>query len=537
MGIFDHRRRAVAADAQAVARRNELAAAIENAGPPKRAPAPQRAGAIKAGAAMRMFMQSGEMTRLTGDWPTQPATADWIISRYQRSLVARSREQAVNNDIMRAFLRVMRLNIVGPEGIRFYSQATRGDKPDMRARAAVNDAWAQWGRRENCDVAGTLTWLGMQRSAIETVARDGELFVQFVFGADAGPAQVALRVIDPQRCPVEYDRKDLPNGRFIRQGIEFNRYGKPLRYHFVDDDADSGEHGYSLGGRKYTSVEAADIIHLYVQEFPGQKRGLPWASTGLYRAKHTQAMEDAAVVNARMGAAKMGFVEFDEGFGPDMDEDDDLFIDAEAGTFPVLPQGAHVKEFSPQYPQGEFAPFVKVMNRNFATGGGVSYHSLSGDLEGVNFSSIRHGTLEEREGFKERQEWLREGFHERVFEVVFPRLLLAGLVKDDKGVSLPAARRADLMACRWQPRRWTWIDPQADVNAAEKWKNNLLESPSQLIREEGRDPDQVFVEIGQDIQAMLSAGIPMEVIAASMGRPPAPAAPAPKEKATEGKTE
>ncbi|WP_323162854.1 phage portal protein [Stenotrophomonas maltophilia] len=535
--MFDFRRRNAATDAGAVARRNELAAAIENAGKPQRAPVPQPQRAGKAGMGMRMFMQSGEMSRLTGDWPTQPVNADWIVTRYQRALVARSREQAVNNDIMRAFLRVMRLNIVGPEGIRFYSQAMRGDRPDMRARAAINAAWAWWGRKENCDVAGTLSWLGMQRTVIDTVARDGEVFVQFVFGADAGPAGVALRMIDPQRCPVEYDRKDLPDGRFIRQGIEFNRYGKPLRYHFVDDDAENGEHGYSLGGRKYSTVEAGDIIHLFVQEFPGQKRGMPWASTGLYRAKHTQAMEDAAVVNARVGAAKMGFVEFDEGFGPDLAEGDDLYIDAEAGAFPVLPQGARIKEFAPQYPQGEFAPFTKHMNRSFATGGGVSYHSLSGDLEGVNFSSIRHGTLEEREGFKERQEWMREGFQERVFEAVFPRLLLAGLVKDDKGSALPAARRTDFMACRWQPRRWTWIDPQSDVNAAEKWKNNLLESPSQLIREEGRDPDQVFAEIGQDIKAMQEAGIPLEVIAASMGRPPAPAAPAPKEKATEGKTE
>lgn len=539
MGILDFARSAapnVRADTSAAdARRSALAAAVERARnpPPPHAPATRVRG---GGVQVRHLMQSGDTGRLVGDWGTTPVHADWIVSRYQRTLVARSREQVLNNDFAKAFLRIVRLNIVGPDGIRFYSQAMAGDKPDMRARDAINAAWSWWGRKENCDVAGMLSWVGIQRTLINTVARDGEAFVQIVRGRDAGPAGIALRLIDPQRCPVEYDRVDLGDGRFIRHGIEFNAYGRPLAYHFTDDAHERNALGYSYNGRSYTPIAAADVVHLFVPEFPNQKRGLPWTATGLFRAKQTQAMEDAAVVNARIGAAKMGFIEYDEGFGPEADEDESLFIDAEAGAFPELPQGAHIKEFNPQYPQGEYAPFVKQMLRGYAAGGGVSYHSVSGDLENVNFSSIRHGTLEEREGFKEMQEWLREDLCERVFEVVFPLLLLAGLVKDDKGVPLPAAKRTAYMACRWQPRRWQWIDPRADVNAAESWKNNLLTSPSQLIREQGRDPDQVFAEIGQDYSAMLAAGIPAEVIAASMGQKIAGPAPGANKK-PEGETE
>lgn len=511
-------RRETAPDPAADLRRKPLADAIENARNPARQVS-QRVSRINARRQARMMMMaSADINRLTGDWPTTPVHADWIVSRFQRSLVARSREQAANNDFMKAYLRLQRLNIVGPLGIQFHSQAMKGASPDRRARTAVNAAFQKWGRAENCDVAATLSWLGFQKTAIDTVARDGEVFVRFIFGEDAGPMGVALQMIDPQRCPVEFDRTDLGDGRFIRHGIEFNRYGRPLAYYFTDDTVGQNPAAYVYNGKSYTRVPAAEILHLFVVEFPGQKRGLPWMATGLFRAKQTQAMEDAAVVNARVGAAKMGFIQFREGTGPELDEDDDLEFDAEAGTFPLLPEGAEFKEFAPQYPQGEFAVFVKQMLRAFAAGGGVSYHSLSQDLEGVNFSSIRHGTLDERESHKERQEWFRETFHDRVFAVVFPRLLLGGFVVDAKGAPLPAVKLAALSACRWQARRWSWIDPRADMDANEKAKNNMMTSVSQLIREAGGEPEQVFAEIGEDIKAMKKAGIPEAVIVAAMGQ-------------------
>lgn len=519
MGIFDFGRRGLRSHATLDAgsgelKRNSMAKAIEDA----RNPAPARRHSMHVNAA-RMMFASADIGRLTGDWPTSPQPADWIITRFQRTLVARSREQASNNDIMKAYLRLQRINIVGPDGISFHSQVMDGDQPNRRARRAIEACFAKWGRRENCDIAGKLSWRALQSACCETAARDGEFFLRIITGADAGAMGFALQVIDPQRCPVELDRNDLPNGGFIRQGIEFNRYGKATHYFFADAASDRSGQGYAYNGKSYARVPAAEVIHGFVQEMPGQKRGLPWASTGLFRAKQVQAGEDASVVNMRIGAAKMGFIEFEPGTGPEVD-DDEMIIDAEAGTFPVLPEGAKLKQFDPMYPAGELVPFVKLMHRAFATGGGVSYHSLTGDLTDVNFSSIRHGTLDERETYKERQEWLREELCDRVFDAFLPRALLARLVVDDRGVALPASSVDVYMARVWQPRRWSWIDPRADVQAAEDWKNNLLTSPSELIREKGRDPLNVWAETGADIAAMREAGIPMEVIAASFGQKP-----------------
>lgn len=478
----------------------------------------------------RMIMASGDNNRLTGDWPTMPAPAEWIIYKYQRTLVARMREQAHNNDYVKAYLRLCRQNIVGPSGIVYQAKAvTATGKADTKANVALERAFKDWGRRENCDVAGKLSWRAMQTHCVNTAARDGEFMLRKVFGKDAGKYGFALQVLDPQRCPVDYDRFDLPDGAFVRSGIEFNRYGKPLAFYFADQSPDRSAMGYSYAGNSYTRIPADEIIHGFLPELIGQKRGLPWLSTGLFRIKQMGAFEEAAVVNARVGSAKMGIIEYEAGYGPDAEDEPDE-ISAEAGEFITLPEGAKLNKFDPLYPTGEFAGFMKQCLRSMAAGGGVSYHNLAQDLEGVNFSSIRQGTLDEREHFKELQEWLIEELNEEVQPEWLSRALLGGLVTKEDGGALPAGKIDRYSLCAWQARRWDWIDPNADLKAAEGKKNNLLASPGSLIRESGRDPSAVWLEIGNEIKEMEAAGIPGNLIEMAFGLKLAPPKPdSPKE--------
>jgi lambda family phage portal protein len=145
----------------------------------------------------------------------------------------------------------------------------------------------------------------------------------------------------------------------------------------------------------------------------------------------------------------------------------------------------------------------------------VLYNNLANDLEHVNFSSIRQGTLDEREHWKEMQQWLIETLIEPVFETWLPRALLAGKILV-KGRPLKAERLDRYSVVTWQPRRWAWIDPNADVQASIASKNHLLMAPGQIVREQGRDPGQVWREIANDIEEMRKAGIPEEYIRASI---------------------
>lgn len=468
-------------------------------------------------AAMRMF-EATKQDRLTGDWLTHPVTAEWLIRQHQRVLVARAREQAVNNDYAKAFIRMCRQNIVGPKGVMLQAQS-RDEKGalDTLANQAIESAFAKWGHRDSCDVAGRQSWRSLQASAVVSACKDGEFMFRKIFGQDAGPFGFALQVLDPQRCHPQFDQYDLPDGRFIRAGIEFNQYGRPIAYHFTVAKESDAFYNYSYAGLHYHRIPAEEIIHGFLPEMVGQKRGLPWMATGLFRMKQLVGFENAAIVNARIGASKMGVIQWKEGRGPEFEEDEQLGFEmsAEPGEFPVLPEGAELHEWNPQYPSGEFATFNKAMLRGIAAGFGVLYNNLANDLEGVNFSSIRQGTLDEREHWKEMQEWLIESLIQPVFETWLPRALLGGHITV-KGRPLKPERIDRYAVVSWQPRRWAWIDPQADIQAAVTAKNHLLDSPGRIIREQGRDPSDVWREIASDIDEMRAAGIPDEFIKAAI---------------------
>lgn len=460
------------------------------------------------------MFEAADQNRLTADWSASPQTAEWLVRKYQRVLVARSREQAVNNDYARAFVRLCRQNIVGPQGIMLQAQSRDDNgKLDTLANEAIEAAWSKWSKRDNCDVAGVMSWRAIQAAAVQSAVKDGEFMLRKIYGKDAGPFGFALQVLDPQRCHPQFDVYDLPDGRFIRAGVEFNRYGRPVAYHFTAAKESDSFYNYSYAGLNYHRIDAEEIIHGFMPEMVGQKRGLPWMATGLFRLKQLTGFENAAIVNARIGASKMGVIQWKDGRGPDFDEDEQLAFDMEAepGTFPVLPEGAELKEWTPQYPSGEFAVFNKAMLRGIAAGFGVLYNTLANDLEGVNFSSIRQGTLDEREHWKELQEWLIESLVQPVFDAWLPRALLGGHITV-KGRPLKPERIDRYSAVSWQPRRWAWIDPSADVNASIAAKNSLLQSPGQIIREGGRDPSEVWREISSDIEQMKAAGIPDDFI-------------------------
>lgn len=464
----------------------------------------------------RMY-DAGQSDRLTVSWGTMPVTADDVVRRNLRPLVARAREQAANNDYARAFLRMCRQNIVGPRGVQLQAQSKdQNGSLDKLANDAIERAFADWGHRANCDVTGRMSWRSIQRAAVLSAARDGEFFIRVVTGRDAGPWGLALQIIDPMRLPVDYDEDGLSGGRFIRHGIEFSRTGRPLAYHFVTTAAAKDSDAYLLGGRGFERVPAENIIHGFLPDMTGQKRGLPWMATALWRMQMLAGFEKAALVAARLGASKGGFFEWEEGHGPEPDEDEEIFMEAEPGTFQELPAGVRFREWNPQYPNGEFAPFQKSMLRGIASGLGVAYNNLANDLEGVNFSSIRQGALDEREHWKDLQEWLIEALIEPVFERWLPHAVIGGKITVN-GSPLRAHQLWKYREVEWQPRRWDWIDPNADVKAAVASKNNLLASPGQIIRDRGRDPNAVWREIARDIQSMRDAGIDDKFIEIALG--------------------
>ena len=64
-------------------------------------------------------------TQIIQGWANLPTSCDTIIHRDHAKLVARSREQAINNPYFKRFFSIMRSNVVGPNGFTFQSLALK----------------------------------------------------------------------------------------------------------------------------------------------------------------------------------------------------------------------------------------------------------------------------------------------------------------------------------------------------------------------------------------------------------------------------
>jgi lambda family phage portal protein len=370
----------------------------------------------------------------------------------------------------------------------------------MQSKRAF-DIWSY----QYADYQGKKTFLDLQQLAISTAAQDGEFIFRKWYTGRYG---FQLQIMDPELLNVEKNETNGDNE--IRLGVEYDPEGRIVQYHFKRKS-----HPVSGGYDNYDkfTVPAEAIIHGYIDEWPDQSRGVPWMHASLEKSKHLEKYEEAAIVKARSTAATMAVLRSEEGDAYEGEEEgyDGVTIDEfEAGTIKDIGnrQLTHVDS---AYPHQMYSSFVKNHLQGIASGLGISYHALSNDLEGVNYSSIRAGVLEDREIFKGLQDWFIRSFVRPVYEewvtiAVMRRLITIRGVPLNKPVS-------EYYSAHYQPRRWAWVDPQKDGTANSLAIANNLKSRSQVIREQGDDPETIFREIQAEKAMMEELGIaPEEVI-------------------------
>lgn len=468
---------------------------------------------------------AAQASRLAFSWATTSTHVNRDLQNDLAALRGRSRDLSRNNDYARRFLSMVKTNVVGHSGFSLQVQALKPDGTiDQRDSDLLEESFWRWGRPGACEVTGRLSFTDVQRLVIETIARDGEVLVREV---TRGPFGYQLELIDPQLLDERYN-DDLSNGNKVRMGVEVDSWGAPVAYWLRDADAsDPQRFSDSLGSR--IRVPASEVRHLFLSEMVRQLRGVPWMASAMLRMNMLAGYEEAAVVAARVGAAKLGVIETGDGevdgLGTDTDDRGIPQLDSrEPGEFLALPAGSKLGAWDPDYPHEQYGAFVKACLRGISSGLGVAYNGLANDLEGVNYSSIRAGVLEEREVWKAIQGWMIDAFLAPTYSRWLERAILAG------AVPLPMSKFAKFDAALWQGRRWDWVDPHSDTQANVLAIEKGLKSPSQVIREMGRDPEEVWRESAKDRARLREVGI----LAAQSDPPPtAPVRSVPTDRASE----
>jgi hypothetical protein len=143
--------------------------------------------------------------------------------------------------------------------------------------------------------------------------------------------------------------------------------------------------------------------------------------------------------------------------------------------------------------QGE--AFTKAIMRRVAMGMDIAAHNLTGDMSDSTYSSSRVAELSERDMWVTRQSWFIQAFVEPVYQEWFRRAITAGVLLMPNGSALPVAKADKFIAHEWQGRRWAWVDPTKDINAARLAIQTGVASPQMVAAQNGVDIEDALDSI------------------------------------------
>lgn len=467
--------------------------------------------------------EAARIDRLAAEWFATAASINEELRSDLDRLRQRGRQLVNNNDYARKFAGMVQDNIIGPSGIRLQVRVEDAPgKPDRLASAAIEAAYGEWSKA--CDITGQMSLQEFCKLLVGSLPADGEFLVRFVRGAEAGNRfNFALQVIDVDRIDTTYNGI-APSGNTVIMGVEVDAVRRPVAVHLFEAHPGDG----LRSSRRRIRIAISEVLHRFKVERAEQVRGIPWMAPGMLSLHHLGNFKLSALLAAEHGANHYGFFTTGDGAAPPLgttEADGQQITTSQPGVYDTLPAGVTFQPHESKYPNEVFGPFVKTTLQRIATGWRVAYHSLANDLEGVSFSSIRGGTLEERDRWASDQEWFISAFMEPVYRAWLQMALLSGAITMVNGSALPAAKLAKFSAHEWQPRRWDWVDPKSDMEAKIMSVKAGLMAPQDLAAAMGYDFEDTLSAISQAQKLAELYGVTLTAYQALPGAAPAATSP------------
>ena len=465
--------------------------------------------AQRAASVARRSYAGAMIGRTTADWTALSTSADAELYTSLRALRNRCRQLVRDNEYAKHALRLIVNNVVG-QGIGFQSEVMmqRGGRLNDPVNSKIEAAWARWGKAKYCHAAAKLSWSGIQRMAMRSVAESGEVLIRKIKRRVPGsPVPFQLEVLESDHLVDNWSGR-TPSGTLVRMGVEVDDFERPIAYWLYPRHPGDNMIAGVPQTNEYQRVPADEIIHLAVFERPMQTRGVPWFHAAMTKIRHMGGYEEALIVRARASASVMGFIqspEVDDGLvnpgaagGSDAMGTDDVVngekvFDMSPGIIKELAPGETFEGFDPKSADATVEPFMRFMLRSVAAGIGCSYESLSRDYSQSNYSSSRLALLDDRDHWKVLQQWLMESLHQEVFEEWLKYAVMDGL-------NLPSYEASPEIyeAVRWMPRGWDWVDPLKEVTAARMAVRAGLSSVQDIVSAKGGDYEDTFKQLARE---------------------------------------
>lgn len=428
-------------------------------------------------------------------WGTSTSGANSSLLNNLSTLRSRSRDLLRNNPNASGGMEDYIATLIGT-GI-----APRWQTEDKNLNKTLLDLWNEW--VDECDVYKRLSFYGLQSLCARGLFDAGESIVRFIRSGEGMTVPLRLQVLEADHLDEGYNTI-WENGNSVRMGIEVEKQGVPVAYHLYREHPGESFIGMLNGER--VRIDARDIAHVFKPERAGQMRGRPRMSSVILELHELDQYDDAELVRKK-GAAMIGGFIYEEtprtehgnpydyiGSADENFTDEDI-IALEPGTYPRLPRGLKV-EFSKPVDVGiTYDSWMKKQLRDVAKGMGITYEQLTGDLSGVNFSSIRSGINDLRRRITQFQQEIiifqlcRRTVNEWLNTVFLNNVLPSGDYfrnsRKYKNVS-------------WYTDEWPSVQPLVDAQANVLNVRAGFDSRASIVSGKGRDVETVDKENEED---------------------------------------
>jgi lambda family phage portal protein len=335
------------------------------------------------------------------------------------------------------------------------------------------------------DHHGTQDIYGVMAGVAEAEYVDGEVLAHFV---DMPPGWVNPQTGLPLHVPLqvrllESDHLDtgynevMANGDPVRYGIQWDKRTKKRKGYWI-----SAEHpGETLWSDSLTHryfVPVGNMSHIFYPGRPGQARGVTALSAAIQSCREQELAIHYELVRRKTQSTLSGAVYTDSGMvhpGQQVNAGGAAVgrqpvavsgqknVVVSPGTFTRLGKDERITFFSSPDVGSNYTDFLKFHDRRAAKSGRLTYEQLTGNLEGVSFSSIRFGLIEFR---RSCEMWRRRTI---VFQFCWPlacRWVRTGILNGAFRTITVAEYLANprrFMQIDWRAPAWDSVDPLKDA--------------------------------------------------------------------------
>jgi capsid protein len=259
--------------------------------------------------------------------------------------------------------------------------------------------------------------------------------------------------------------------------------------------------GYGGATEQAQYRQRSDCLWPAYRKRVSQTRGVPYLASGLglfdrldgYLDSETLAAElnshnvwkmwdtDSAALPGQMSVTDPNETAYDV-------DSYEALLRSEPGTVHRLKPGEDFDVVGLKRPGDTFEPYVVHMLRLFGAGIGYPLELVLLDFSKTNYSSARAALQEARRHFRLWQRMLAMSIVTPWYRRRVSQAIAAG--------DLPYGENWDRHIVQWPG--WDWIDPQKEAAAFEKLLELKVKSRTEMIRERGREPADVYDELRRD---------------------------------------